>query len=171
MVDDPDQRPDCIAMRYELRRLVEARIDTLPEVFRTVFMLRAVEDLKPSLVVLDPITNFIAGGTQTQVKAMLMRLIDTLKGRQISGFFTSLTGGEVDPEQTEAGVSSLMDTWILVAVDTVGNQRQRKMYVLKSRGMAHSDEVRNFRFTSQGIQLLPSTTRERRPRRVARRSK
>ena len=134
-------------------------------------MHQEVELFDPDVVVVDPMTNLMAVGSNTDVRSMLTRLIDFLKTRGVTAMFASLSNSREVAETTETLISSLMDTWILVAVDTVGNQRQRKMYVLKSRGMAHSDEVRNFRFTSQGIQLLPSTTRERRPRRVARRSK
>ncbi len=119
-------------------------------------MHHAVEVLEPDVVVIDPITNLMAVGTQTDVRSMLTRMIDFLKTRGVTALFTSLTTPTQSLEYTEALISSLMDTWILVAVDTVERQRTRNLYVLKSRGMPHSDEVRAFRFTSSGIELAPS---------------
>jgi circadian clock protein KaiC len=134
-------------------------------------MHHAVEVFDPDVVVVDPITNLMAVGTHTDVRSMLTRLIDFLKTRGVTAMFASLTTGGESIETTESLISSLMDTWILVAVDTVGHRRERKLYVLKSRGMPHSDEVRTFRFGSSGIELLPSTgtlapprTRLRRPK-------
>jgi circadian clock protein KaiC len=121
-------------------------------------MHHTVETFDPDVVVVDPITNLMAVGSDTDVRSMLTRLIDFLKTRGVTALFASLTtAGEV-VETTATMISSLMDTWILVAADTVGDQRSRRLYVLKSRGMPHSDEVRTFRFTSHGIELLPSQT-------------
>jgi circadian clock protein KaiC len=122
----------------------------------------------PDVVILDPVTNLLAVGTSSDVRSMLTRVIDFLKTRGITAMFASLTGGGHDLESTETLISSLMDTWILVAAETVGHKRLRKLYVLKSRGMPHSDEVRDFQFTSHGIELLPST-RPRAPRKATRR--
>jgi circadian clock protein KaiC len=121
-------------------------------------MHQAVEVFDPDVVVVDPMTNLMAVGSHTDVRSMLTRLIDFLKTRGVTGMFTSLSGGNDSIEGSETLISSLMDAWIQVAVETSGAQRQRKLYVLKSRGMPHSDEVRQFRFTSHGIELLPSAT-------------
>jgi circadian clock protein KaiC len=121
----------------------------------------AVEVHSPDVVVMDPVTNLMAVGTQTDVRSMLTRVIDFLKMRGITAMFTSLTTPTHSIEHTEAMISSLMDTWILVAIDTVDTKRTRNLYVLKSRGMPHSDEVRPFRFTSTGIELLPATGAKR----------
>lgn len=115
---------------------------------------KCVEEFKPSVVVLDPITNFIMSGSQTQVKGMLIRLIDFLKSRQITGVFTSLTSGGEAAEQTEVGVSSLIDTWILLRFLESGGERNRALYLLKSRGMAHSNQIREFVMTNSGIELV-----------------
>jgi circadian clock protein KaiC len=120
-------------------------------------MHQAVEVFDPDVVVVDPMTNLMAVGSHTDVRSMLTRLIDFLKTRGVTGMFTSLSGGNDSIEGSETLISSLMDAWIQVAVETSGAQRQRKLYVLKSRGMPHSDEVRQFHFTSKGIELLPST--------------
>jgi circadian clock protein KaiC len=132
-------------------------------------MHHAVEVFEPDVVVMDPITNLLAVGTQVDVRAMLTRVIDFLKTRGITAMFTSLTASEKALEHTEALISSLMDTWILVAVQPQGRRRIRQLYVLKSRGMAHSDEVRDFRFTSRGIEIDPAegAAPERRRKRAA----
>jgi circadian clock protein KaiC len=116
-------------------------------------MHRTVEQLRPEVVVIDPMTNLLMVGTQIDVRAMLTRMIDFLKMRGITALFTSLTPAGTELQTTEAMISSLMDTWILATTDTIDRQRQRWLYVLKSRGMAHSDEMRSFRFTDHGIEL------------------
>jgi circadian clock protein KaiC len=123
-------------------------------------MHHAVELADPDVVVVDPITNLMAVGTQSDVRSMLTRVIDFLKMRGVTCLFTSLTTSSQTLEHTEAMISSLMDTWILVAFDTIKTQRSRHLYVLKSRGMPHSDEVRPFRLTSSGFTLLPTKARK-----------
>jgi circadian clock protein KaiC len=119
-------------------------------------MHNAVEALQPDVVIVDPVTNLLAVGTHSDVRAMLTRVIDYLKTRGITAVFTSLTTPTETLEYTETLISSLMDTWVLVANDTVGYERQRKIFILKSRGMAHAEEVRDFRVTSRGIEILPA---------------
>jgi circadian clock protein KaiC len=113
-----------------------------------------LRQFQPNLVVIDPVTNLTAAGDPTEVKAMLMRLLDFLKSQQITTVFTSLTGGGDALEQTEAGISSLMDTWLLLRFIESGGERNRGLYVLKSRGMAHSNQVREFLLTDHGIELV-----------------
>jgi circadian clock protein KaiC len=125
-------------------------------------MHQAVESFHPDVVVMDPITNLMAVGTNNDVRAMLTRVIDFLKTRGITAMFTSLTSTTQLLEHTESMISSLMDTWILVAVAEREWHRGRLLYVLKSRGMPHSDEVRSFRFTDRGIELLPAGKQARR---------
>ena len=84
---------------------------------------------------------------------MLMRLIDFLKSKQITAMFTSLTSGGNALEQSEVGVSSIMDTWLLLRDVELGGERNRVMYILKSRGMAHSNQLREFLLTDHGIEL------------------
>jgi circadian clock protein KaiC len=122
-------------------------------------MHHAAEVFDPGVVVVDPITNLMAVGSHTDVRSMLTRLIDFLKTRGVTAMFSSLSPTPEAVEATDTLISSLMDTWILLATDTVGTQRTRKLYVLKSRGMPHSDEVRTFRFGSHGIELLPGGRR------------
>ena len=118
-------------------------------------MHHAVEVFEPDVVVMDPITNLLAVGTSIDVRSMLTRVIDFLKSRGTTALFTSLTSSEQSLEHTETLISSLMDTWILVAAQLEGRRRVRQINVLKSRGMPHSDEVHNFNFTSHGIEIQP----------------
>ena len=115
---------------------------------------RRVEEFQPRVVIVDPISNFSATGNGAEVKSMLMRLIDFLKCQQATGLFTSLTAGREAVEQTEGGVSSLMDTWLLLRGVEFAGERNRVLYVLKSRGMAHSNQLREFRMSERGIELV-----------------
>jgi circadian clock protein KaiC len=117
-------------------------------------MHREIEEHGPTLVVIDPITNLVAVGTSSEARAMLTRLIDFLKIREMSSFFTSLTSGGDAIEQTELGVSSLMDVWLLVKFIENNGERNRGLYVLKARGTAHSNQVREFVMNERGIDLL-----------------
>jgi circadian clock protein KaiC len=116
-----------------------------------VSMYQHVREFKPSATVVDAITNLLSVGTPTDVRAMLMRVIDNLKVHGVTGFFTSLTPGKNENEDTEAGVSSLMDTWILLTIEEINKQRDREVRILKSRGMAHSNRVYPFELSSHGM--------------------
>lgn len=113
-----------------------------------------VEQFKPSVVIMDPITNLVSTGDESEVKSMLMRLIDFLKHQQITALFTSLTAAGNPAEQTEVGISSLIDTWILFREMEVKGERNRGLYVVKSRGMAHSNQIREFVLTENGVRLV-----------------
>jgi circadian clock protein KaiC len=116
--------------------------------------IKMVNKFKPNVVVLDPINAFVMGDNQTEVKTMLLRLVDFFKMKRITAFCTSLTSGDANIEQTDMYVSSLIDTWLLLRDIEIGGERNRGLYVLKSRGMAHSNQIREFRLTSHGIELL-----------------
>jgi circadian clock protein KaiC len=116
---------------------------------------KLIDKVKPQCVVIDPITNLISGSSDKEVYSMLMRLIDFLKNAGITALFVSLTSGVSDLEQSSAGISSLTDTWILLRDLELNGERNRCIYVLKSRGMAHSNQLREFVITSNGIKLLP----------------
>ena len=116
-------------------------------------MLRAIQSFEPQLVVVDPISSFAALGAQNDVLGMLLRLMDALKVRQITGFFTSLSTGVVAIDQTDATISSLVDTWLMVRDMEFSGERNRGLFVLKSRGMQHSNQIREFSLTPQGIVL------------------
>ncbi|HSR11706.1 MAG TPA: circadian clock protein KaiC, partial [Thermodesulfobacteriota bacterium] len=114
-----------------------------------------VERTQPRVVILDPITNLISIGNQTEVKSMLTRLIDYLKSKQITALFTNLTSFAASSlEHTDVAVSSLVDTWILLRDVETSGERNRGIYVLKSRGMAHSNQIREFVITGKGINLV-----------------
>ncbi len=115
---------------------------------------QAIIEYEPNVVVVDPITNFLAVGDATETKSMLTRLIDFLKTRQITGMFTSLTGSQAEIEDSEVGVSSLMDAWLLVKNMESNGERNRGLYILKARGIAHSNQVREFLLTDHGIELI-----------------
>ncbi|MFZ3048792.1 MAG: circadian clock protein KaiC, partial [Desulfatirhabdiaceae bacterium] len=109
-----------------------------------VTMHKAIEALNPSVVVVDPISNLVAAASETEVKSMLSRLIDYLKMRQITAFCADLTAGGESLERTEMGISSLMDTWLLLQVIESCGERNRGLFILKSRGMEHSNQIREF---------------------------
>lgn len=109
---------------------------------------------KARIVIVDPITSYISLGDSLEVKSMLTRLSDFFKAHQITGFFTSLTEAGNALEQSEVGISSLMDTWILLRSLESNGERNRGIWVLKSRGMPHSNQIREFVLTDHGIELL-----------------
>src|SRR6185503_12659826 len=115
---------------------------------------KQIKRFKPQVVVLDPITNLISVGSVGEVKAMLVRLIDFLMEEQITVMFTALTLNTVVSEQTDEGVSSLVDAWLLVRDIEFNGERNRGMYIMKSRGMKHSNQVREFVITDKGIDLV-----------------
>jgi circadian clock protein KaiC len=114
---------------------------------------KLVEDFQPTAVVVDPVTNLSSIGDTDEIKAMMMRIIDFLKNKQVTAVFTSLTSDNSDFEQSEVGISSLMDTWILLRNIETDGERNRLLYILKSRGMAHSNQVREFILSDNGIAL------------------
>ena len=114
---------------------------------------KAVNVFKPDIVILDPINTFIIGDKENDVKTMLMRIVDFLKGNQITALFTSLTSTESAMESSDVGISSLIDTWLLLRDIELNGERNRGMYVLKSRGMANSNQIREFILTDHGVEL------------------
>ena len=115
---------------------------------------KEIARFKPSVVVVDPITNLLMVSTRNEVRSMLTRLVDFLKTEQITAIFASLTTTGGDLEASEADVSSLMDTWLLLKAVEVGGERNRALYVLKSRGMEHSNQIREFVLTGDGLHML-----------------
>ena len=114
---------------------------------------RLVRDFDPRVVIIDPISNIGARGSRHDATDTLVRLVDLLKCRNITALLTSLTRGGGILEATDAEISSLVDTWLLLRDIELGGERNRAMYVLKSRGMAHSNQIREFLLTSRGIEL------------------
>ncbi len=114
---------------------------------------KLVAGLEPHLVIVDPISNFASAGTAPEARSMMTRLVDYLKARQITALFTNLNHSGSVLEQTESDTSSLMDTWLLLRDIELNGERNRGLYILKSRGMAHSNQIREFLLTDRGVKL------------------
>jgi circadian clock protein KaiC len=119
-----------------------------------VTIFRAVQELDPHVVIVDPLSNLSAVGSENEVMAALLRLVDFLKSRQVTALFISLTGNGDAENATELGVSSLMDTWLSLRNLESNGERNRGLYVLKSRGMKHSNQIREFLLTDHGVELV-----------------
>lgn len=115
-------------------------------------MHKDITDFNPQIVILDPINSFISGGNLLEAKSMTMRLVDFLKEKQITGFFTYLSSPNLDLEHNF--ISSLIDTWISLRDIEDNGERNRGIYILKSRGMEHSNQIREFLLTDKGIRLV-----------------
>lgn len=136
-------------LRFSARRPSLSGLET-----HLVEMYRQIQEFGPTTVVLDPVSALLTGNeNRLDVHAMLLRMIDFLKSRSITAVFTNLTHGNVEAARTEAQVSSLMDTWLLLYNREADGEHNRQLYLLKSRGMAHSNQVREFVMTSAGIRL------------------
>ena len=118
-----------------------------------VKMHKLVEEIEPSIVVVDPVTGLLQSGSAPETRTMLLRLIDFLKEKQITALMTTLTGGGDLAEHTEVNISSLVDAWLLLRDIESGGERNRGLYILKARGLAHSNQIREFLMTSHGVEL------------------
>ncbi|MEP6789266.1 MAG: circadian clock protein KaiC, partial [Acidobacteriota bacterium] len=119
---------------------------------------KMIAEFKPKSVVIDPLTSLIGQGNQLEIQSMLTRMIDALKSRGITGFFTSLVSSAAPNDTSgEIGVSSLIDTWIVVREleENEGKKRIRGLYIVKSRGMGHSSDVHKLILSDDGMDLLP----------------
>jgi circadian clock protein KaiC len=121
-----------------------------------VRMHKLVTAFDPAVVIVDPISNLQSAGTSDDSTNMLIRLIDYLRLKNILAFFVSLTTGGSAQETTDEGMSSMVDTWLLLRDVETGGERNRLIYVLKARGMAHSNQVREFLITAKGARLVPA---------------
>lgn len=115
---------------------------------------KLVKELDPHVVVIDPISNLSSTGSNADSEAMLLRLVDYLKARGTTAMLVNLTTGGNALEMTEVGISSIIDTWLLLRDIELGGERNRGMYVLKSRGMQHSNQIREFVISPKGVDLL-----------------
>lgn len=115
---------------------------------------KLVKKFKPKVVILDPITNLTTIGSLAEVKSMLTRLIDYLLNEGITFLITALIYGKDTAVQTDEGISSLVDAWILLREIEMNGERNRGIYIMKSRGMRHSNQVREFNITDHGIELI-----------------
>ena len=134
----------------EMLRIVSARPAAYGLETHLARLYRAVEEFEPANVVIDPLSAL--NGEEFQLKAMLSRLIDHFKARQITAVMTTLIRGEFD-DRAGLGISSVIDTWVDVGNLEIDGERNRGIDVLKSRGMAHSSQVREFQITSQGLYI------------------
>jgi len=116
-------------------------------------MHRDIEEFSPAAVVIDPLSSLLHAGDKSDAQAMILRLVDFLKARNVTAVFTSLTHGNVELAMTDMQVSSLMDAWLLLYNRESNGEHNRQLYLIKSRGMAHSNQVREFVMTHEGIHL------------------
>ena len=117
-------------------------------------MQRSIEEFKPRVVIVDPFSNLLDVGSPKEVKSMVSRLMNYLKTKGITALFNDLSKGGKTMPDTEVDTLSLMDTWILIRSIEVNGEHNRLLYVIKSRGMAHSNQVREFLLTDKGVELL-----------------
>ncbi len=116
-------------------------------------MHKLITEFRPQSVVIDPITNLSSAGAMADAKSILVRLIDFLKMNHVTVLLTSLTAGEAHAEQTNVGISSIVDSWLLLRDIELNGERNRGIFILKSRGMAHSNQIREFILTRHGVEL------------------
>jgi circadian clock protein KaiC len=118
-------------------------------------MHRQIDRFAPQVAILDPISSLITAGELADVRAALLRLVDLLKSRGVTTLLTNLTHGLLEAAESEVGMSSLIDTWLLLLHREMAGEHNRQLFLLKSRGMAHSNQVREFLLTDHGIELRP----------------
>jgi circadian clock protein KaiC len=119
-----------------------------------VSMHKAVNHVQPDVMIVDPITSLLSVGTSPETHSMMTRLIDFMKMRGTTTVFTSLTSGGEPVEQSEVGISSLIDTWLSLQVVRSGGERNRALTIIKSRGMAHSNQAAEYRLSDHGLELV-----------------
>ena len=142
-------------MDKDMLRHIAARPTFYSLEMHLAVMLREVQRFGPSLVVLDPISAFIGNADQLEVQAMLLRMVDFLKSNGITGVFSHLMHSQDGVTETDVGMSSLMDAWILLLNREANGEFNRELYLLKARGMSHSNQVREFVMSDTGITLIP----------------
>jgi circadian clock protein KaiC len=113
-----------------------------------------VKEFDPSALVVDPVSNFTSIANPNEANSLLTRLIDFLKTRQITAILSNLTSGSEDLEKSDVGISSVVDTWLLLRSTEYNGERNRTIFILKSRGMKHSNQVREFLITNNGIKTV-----------------
>ena len=145
-------------MKKGLLKIVSVRPSFFGLEMHLLELYKTVAEFKPKSVVIDPLTSLIGQGNQLEIQSMLTRMIDALKSRGITGFFTSLVSSTAQNDTSgEIGVSSLIDTWIVVREleENAGKRRIRGLYIVKSRGMGHSSDVHKLVVSDSGLSLLP----------------
>jgi circadian clock protein KaiC len=142
----------CI--RKDLLRIHSSRPTVSGLEMHLVRMHKLISQFQPSVVIVDPVSNLRTAGTSEDSAHLFIRLVDFLRKHGILGFLVSLTGGESPLEATDEGISSMVDTWLLLRDLESNGERNKVLYVLKSRGMDHSNQVREFHITSKGVKLV-----------------
>lgn len=137
-----------------LLQIHSARPTTFGLEMHLMVMYKHIKEFKPKVVVLDPITNLVTIGSMAEVKSILIRLIDFLQSEGVTVIFTALLYSNENSVQTDEGISSLVDAWILLRDIEMSGERNRALYVIKSRGMQHSNQIREFLITDSGIEIL-----------------
>jgi circadian clock protein KaiC len=140
-------------LKKGLLRVVPGRPSATGIEMHLARMHKLVREFQPKMVIVDPISNLADAGVMRDAAGMLTRLFDFLKAENVTGVFIALTSGGQATEAIEVDVSSITDTWIMLRDIELGGERNRGLYVLKSRGMAHSNQIREFLLTPKGIQL------------------
>ena len=131
---------------------------------------KIIREVRPSVVILDPITNLMTEGPNSDIRSMLIRFVDFLKTQNITVMFTAaITVGSILQNPSDEGISSMVDTWIMVQDVEVNSMRTRSLCIMKSRGMAHSNEVKKFKISSKGIALMAIETNKDEPGAYAKR--
>ncbi len=132
---------------------------------------KLINELKPTVVILDPITNLMTEGPNSDIRSMLTRFVDFLKTKHITVLFTAaITVGSIERNPSDEGISSMVDTWMMVQDIEVDALRTRSLCVMKSRGMEHSNDVRKFKISGKGISLSPIIVNKSEPSATAKRS-
>lgn len=141
-------------VRRGLLEIAASRPSSLGLELRLVSMHDRIARSRPAAVIVDPVSNLVTQGTEAETRAMLMRLVDHLKNAGVTALFTNLTPGGEPLQHTEVAISSLIDTWILLRDVETGGERNRTLSIVKSRGMVHSNEAREFLMGPRGIAIL-----------------
>ena len=150
-------------VKKELLRIVSTRPSFFGLEMHLLDLYKTIEDFKPQAVVIDPLTSLIAEGSQREIQSMVTRMIDLLKSKSITGVFTSLVSSTAQNYTSgEVGVSSLIDTWLVVREleEDAGKRRIRGLYIVKSRGMGHSSDVHKLVLSDDGINIVPMNATE-----------
>lgn len=142
----------CI--RKDLLRIHSSRPTVSGLEMHLVRMHKLISQFQPSAVIVDPISNLRTAGTSEDSANLFIRLVDFLRRHGVLGFLVSLTGGGSPLEATDEGISSMVDTWLLLRDLESNGERNKVLYVLKSRGMDHSNQIREFQITSKGVKLV-----------------
>ena len=141
-------------IRKDLLRIHSARPTIYGLEMHLVRTHQMISEFQPSVVIVDPVSNLRTAGTIEDTSMLFVRLVDFLRKHGILGFLVSLTGGAMAHETTQEAISSMVDTWLLLKNVELNGERNKVLYVLKSRGMDHSNQVREFHITSKGVKLV-----------------